>query len=132
MDSTYRGPWVGVAWRAGGFLLGQPFFGVPRRLNSSGVRGGCAPEAIALERCIPQGLEMQPAPWEMAFVFMPFAAISPCIGRFSQEQQVLRERDIDSLICKRRGQDTILLTCSFRSITVVLLTRSWRGIALRM
>ncbi|VDO63708.1 unnamed protein product [Haemonchus placei] len=67
---------------------------------------------------------MQPAPWMMPFVFMPFAAISPCIGRFSQEQQVLRERDIDFPICKGRGRDAIFPTCSFRAITVVLLTRS--------
>ncbi|VDO25788.1 unnamed protein product [Haemonchus placei] len=132
MDSTYRGPRVGVLWRARGFLLGQPCSGVLRWLRSGGVRGSCALEAIALERCIPQDLEMQPASRRMAFVFMPFAAISPCIGRFSQEQQELRERDIDLPICKRRGRDMILCTCSCRAIAVVFLIQSWRSMALRM
>ncbi|VDO77979.1 unnamed protein product [Haemonchus placei] len=113
MDSTYRGPRVGVSWRARGFLLGQPFFGVPRWLNSSDVRGGCALEAIALGRCTSRGLEVQPAPWKMAFVLMPFAGISPCIGRFSQEQQVLWEREsISPSANEGTGYDTFHLHSS--------------------
>ncbi|VDO87115.1 unnamed protein product [Haemonchus placei] len=75
---------------------------------------------------------MHPASWRMAFVFMPFAAINPCIGRFSQEHQVLRERDIDLPVCKRRRRDAILSTCIFRAIAVVLLIQSWRSKASRM